>query len=210
MELKNSQKVKRDICKIKNSKELKKINFKLSKISEENKLNSVDNTILALMIMAIGIIFTLISMISESKITWFSQVILAIIIIWSISGIQLFIEYLRSIFFEENKFSSKVFVISTALTILSFMILAIGIPLTLDHFKVPSTKTFIIILQVTIIAVPFVLWNLIKSKVLAYFVKNFPIHFYNSIKKMNKEQRIKELKKIKITYSELKKSAEYF
>ncbi len=188
--------------------EFKRINYKLNLIREEVNLSSMDNVILTLTLLLIS---TLIAIILFGFSVEFGSptIILSVFIscMFLLFIFQTFFAFISSIFFEGNRFSNKIYFISILLSFLLFLVLLILIPYFLGKlfptYSFNEGLSFYILISI-IYGLPLIFYFFIKSKIRNFYLRRYANLFYEIIQRMNKEQRNKILKKLKITYKELK------
>lgn len=196
-------------------KEIEKFKTKLNLIEEYVNLGTLDNTILALMILIAGICLSVvISRFSSFPSSPYHLFITLMVVMFLIPFIYLLVGYLSSIFFKENRFTNKIYTITTLISIFICVVLLAFLPfliVTLFLFlninlDIQKQPVFTIIL-VIVYGVPIALWFYLKKKISIYFGKYYPnvlLKRFKEMDKMDKERREKALKKFGIdSYAEL-------
>lgn len=192
-------------------KEFGKINYKLNLLREEINLSSMDNVILALTLLLISTLIATIFFGFSSKLA--SPIVLFIAFIacmFLLFIFQIFFVFVDSMFFEERRFSNKINFIGVLLSFLLFLVLLILIPYVLvkllpEYYPYKGLSFYILIFLVY--GIPVFFWFFIRPKIRNFYLRKCANLFYEIIQKMNKEQRAKSLKKLKISYKELKRLA---
>ncbi|MBU2577149.1 MAG: hypothetical protein KKF50_05520 [Nanoarchaeota archaeon] len=189
-------------------KELKKINFKLNIIRGEVTLGTIDNAILALLLMIVSISVAMILLGISTSLASPAFLIVAFVslmLLWVIS--QLILNFINSIFFEKRRFSNKIFVIAVTISFLVFLILLILLPYLLEQISprmYPLSWGAYLSLLILVYGIPILLWIKITPKIKSFFLRRFAPIFLEKISWMDRNDRRKELSSLGITYKELK------
>lgn len=195
-------------------KEFRKLNKRLNEIEQEVNIGSLDNVIIALMILIIGISVSVLTLGFSSYLNSPTYlVVMLVIIMFTLPLMHLMFGYLDSIIFKHSRFHNKINVITILLTIFIFLILVIGLPILLQYFfpNLNQGENIIKIpLGLIVFGIPIYFGFQGRLKIIKYFVKNYPNLILKKISKMNKEQGLRELKNLKVSYKELKNLADNF
>lgn len=184
---------------------------RLNEIEQEVSLGTFDNIIVAFLFLVVATIISILIYLFSDFSSLFKIVFAAALLMFMIFFTQLVLGYINSIFSKTGRFSNKIKVLSILLGMLLFLVLVICLPLIIQYFlpnlNQNSPGNFIVIASIVYL-VPVILGLIIKEELTAFFVKNYPNLFFKKIRLMKKEDRDKVLKKLKITYLELKSLAE--
>jgi hypothetical protein len=182
-----------------------------SKIIEETmSLNSLDSTLLSLIIFFIALGVSILSLVSLDIIKKFPIIIIPylsilLLILPTVSGLFL---YVPSVIFPKNKFSSKIFAItflgfSISLTILYFVLSIFIFTYQINFINLPYFGEILagLVILVSFLFTIFYIYPQTKK----FFREQYPCLLFRRIKRMNKKSKIRNLKKFNITYKELKR-----
>jgi hypothetical protein len=202
-------------------KALKKIALELKETKQEVKIGTIDSVFLSLVVLSLSIILAinlsgLINLLSIFGI--FKPYVIVLVLYSSVLIPFIFyslFQYPLSIFFDKNRFSIKINVLSLLggsfvflglLFILLFIFFIVEQILKISIHQLIPEISLVTILILTI----FFYFKSILPEMKDYFLSNFPTLIFQKINKMNAKNRASALKSFNTSYPKLKKIAGYY
>lgn len=181
---------------------------RLNEVEQENNLGTFDNIIIASLFLVLALSTSVLLWLFSNLDSIFKFILVTVILFFLLLLSQIILGYLDSTIFKRNRFTNKINAFTILLSLLVFVILVISIPLGLEFlFPNLNQSDFLFSIAFFVYGVPIIFAIHIHPKITSFFVRTYPNLFLKAINKMNSIQRAKSLKKIKMTFIDLKSLA---